>query len=116
MTCMKCGAQIGEDRVFCDHCLNGMEDYPVNPETHIHLPKRALIAETPKKPTKKKRTPSLEEQLAATKLKVLRLRLAAVVLAFLLVVTAGLFLLHMQRDAADSMLGKNYHIDTSMND
>ena len=77
MNCMKCGVEIQEGCVFCDHCLEVMEAHPVRPGTHIHLPKRALEIETPKKPVKKKRAPSPEEQISILKMKLLRLRLTA---------------------------------------
>ena len=43
MNCMKCGVEIPEQQVFCDHCLQIMEQYPVKPDAHIHLPKRAGV-------------------------------------------------------------------------
>ena len=78
MNCMKCGVEIPETQVFCDHCLEVMEQYPIKPGTHIHLPKQNLNADSPRKPAKKKRTPSAEEQVSSLRLKVLRLRLAVV--------------------------------------
>ena len=80
MTCMKCGVEIPENQVFCDSCLSVMEQYPVKPDAHIHLPKRAEYVEAAKKPTKKKRAPTPEEQIAALRLKVLRIRLTEGVL------------------------------------
>ena len=116
MNCMKCGTQIPEDQVFCDHCLSVMAQHPVKPSAHIHLPKRAQAGDHTKKVTKKKRTPSLEEQLSAMRIKVLRLRLIAVVLVFLLCITAGFLALKVYEDYSVSDIGRNYTIDTSMND
>lgn len=117
MNCMKCGVEIPEAQVFCDHCLAVMEQCPVRPGIHIHLPKRAKIVEAPKKPVKKKRTLSPEEQIAALKLKVLRLRLLAVILAFVICLVSGVLALKLYRDyTAPDSTGRNYTIDTSMND
>ena len=117
MNCMKCGVEIPETQVFCDHCLAVMEECPVRQGIHVHLPKRAKIAEQPKKAAKKKRTLSPEEQVAALKTKVLRLRLLAVVLAFIICVTAGFLGLKLYEDfTATEIIGRNYTIDTSMND
>lgn len=116
MNCMKCGAEIPENQVFCDNCLAVMEQYPVSPAIHIHLPKRPQDMEELKKPAKKKRAPSAEEQIAALHIKVLRLRLAAVILAFLLCVTSGFLVLKIATEQTRSPTGLNYTIDTSMND
>lgn len=116
MNCMKCGAEIPENQVFCDHCLEVMEQYPISPAIHIHLPKRPQDLEEPKKAVKKKRTPSVEEQLSALYIKVLRLRLAAAILAFLLCVASGFLVLKIVSEQNKPATGLNYTIDTSMND
>ena len=115
MTCMKCGAQTGENQVFCDHCLSVMEEYPIRRNIHVHLPKRQEEEEASKRPAKKKRAPTPEEQISQLRMKVLRLRLAAAVLAFLLCVTAAFLGLKVYNDFATPETGRNYTIDTSMN-
>ena len=115
MTCMKCGTEIPESQVFCDHCLSVMDAYPVKPDAHIHLPKRAQEPEALKK-AKKKRTPSPEEQVAALRIKVLRIRLIAVILAFLLCVAGAFLALDVYEDYFAPITGRNYNIDPSMND
>lgn len=117
MNCMKCGVEIPETQVFCDHCLALMEQCPVRPGIHVHLPKRAKIVEPPKKATKKKRTLSPEEQLSALNLKVLRLRLLAVILTFVLCVVSAFLALELYEDyMTPDTTGRNYTIDVSMND
>ena len=115
MTCMKCGVEIPENQVFCEHCLSVMDQYPVKPGAHIHLPKRAADGDAPKKTVKKKRAPTPEEQLSTLRLKVLRLRLVAVILTFVICVVGGLLALEVYEDFADTpATGRNYTIDTSM--
>ena len=115
MNCMKCGVEIPENHVFCDHCLAVMEDYPIKPDAHIHLPKRNDVPESAKRGTKKKRTLSADEKISALRTKVLRLRLVVVILIFLLCVVSALFGLHMYGDiTAQPVTGLNYTIDTSM--
>ena len=116
MTCLKCGVDVPEGQVFCEHCLSVMKEYPVKPGAHIHLPKRALTEEEPKKPGKKKRVPSPEEQIAALRLKVHRLRVAAVILVFILCIVTGFLALKIYSDFTTPETGRNYTIDTSMND
>ena len=114
MDCMKCGAQAPEGQVFCDHCLQIMEQYPVKPDAHIHLPKRISAVEPVKKPGKKKRSLSQEELITSLKLRVLRLRLAAVVLVFLLCLATAFLGLKIYEDFTVPETGRNYTIDTSM--
>ena len=114
MNCMKCGVEIQEDNVFCEHCLSVMKEHPVRPGTHIHLPKREQVMDVPKKPVKKKRTLSVEEQLSALRLKVLRLRLAAAILAFLLCVTGSFLLMKVLQADTEPTTGRNYTVDVSM--
>ena len=116
MTCMKCGVDIPEGQVFCDHCLSVMEDYPIKTGAHIHLPKRAFDLEEPKKSSKKKRTPSPEEQITALRLKVARLRLVTVILVFVLCVVSAFLTLKLYEEYTTPETGRNYTIDTSMND
>jgi len=116
MNCMKCGTQIPETQVFCDHCLSVMEQYPIKPDAHIHLPKRSEEQEAPKRPVKKKRTISPEEQISALKMKVLRLRLVAVILAFVVCVVSAFLALKIYESYTTPITGRNYTIDVSMND
>lgn len=115
MTCMKCGVEIPENQVFCDSCLSVMERYPVKPDAHIYLPKRAINGDAAKKVTKKKRAPTPEEQIATLQMKILRIRLTAVVLAFLLCVVSAFLGLKLYNEYMVPQNGRNYTIVTSMN-
>ena len=115
MNCMKCGSEIPEDQVFCQHCLSVMEEYPIRRNIHVHLPKRDEGDTAPKRPTKKTRLLSSEEQLSHLRLKVLRLRLLAAILAFLFCVSSAFLGLKLYEDYIGSQTGRNYTIDTSMN-
>ena len=114
MNCMKCGVEIPENHVFCDHCLAVMDDYPVKPGTHIHLPKRVEVAESVKRAPKKKRILSPEEKLSSLRSKVFRLRLVVVILFLLLCFVSAFLGLRIYEDFnAQPATGKNYTIDTS---
>ena len=116
MNCMKCGTEIPEGQVFCDHCLSVMDRYPVKPDAHIHLPKRVTASDPAKRPVKKKRAPSAEEQVVSLRMKVLRLRLLAVILAFFLCVTGSFLALTLYQQYTTPATGRNYTIDVTMND
>lgn len=114
MNCMKCGTEIPDTQVFCDHCLEVMEAYPVQADVHVHLPKRAPVEEVAKKPTKKKRTLTPDEIIASLKLKVLRLRLWIVVLLFLLCLLGGFLGISIYQQYVQPETGFNYTIDVTM--
>ena len=116
MNCMKCGTQIPDAQVFCDHCLSVMDQYPVKHDVHIHLPKRVEEVEAPKRPAKKKRSLPPEEQISVLKMKVLRLRLVAVILAFVICVVGAFLALKLYEVYKPPITGLNYTIDTTMND
>ena len=59
MNCMKCGREIGEDRVCCPDCLENMEKYPVKPGAVVQIPVRKEPSRK-QAPRKKQLTP--EEQ------------------------------------------------------
>lgn len=115
MNCMKCGVEIQEGQVFCDHCLEGMAQHPVKPDAHVHLPKRSLTPDLAKKPAKKKRNQTPEEIISGLKRRILRLRLVMVVLIFLLCVISGLFAINLYQQYTAPNTGRNYTIDTTMN-
>ena len=114
MNCMKCGVEIPDSQVFCDHCLSVMEQHPVRPGTHIHLPKRSQATEVHKKSAKKKKALSPEEQIGVLKKKVQRLRLTAAILAFLVCVASSFLAVKVFQDTPEPTTGRNYTIDTSM--
>ena len=116
MNCLKCGVEVPEPQVFCDHCLEVMSAYPVKPDAHVHLPKRSLAPEAPKKSGKKKRAQTPEEIISGLKLRILRMRLVIVVLVFLLCVVSGLFAMNLYQQYTSPNTGRNYTIDTTMDD
>ena len=115
MHCMKCGAEAPENQVFCDHCLSIMDQYPVKPDIHIHLPKRAASPDPSKKAPKKKRTLTSEEQISALRLQIRRLRLAVIILIFALCIAGGFLVLNLYQQQQTPVTGRNYTIDTTMN-
>ena len=91
MYCIKCGRETNSERVFCEECLQSMEQYPVKPGTPVHLPKKSLPPQD-KKGTRKKKPHKPEEQIAALKIKVKhQRRLILLLIAALLVASWFLF-------------------------
>ena len=49
VACMKCGQETENQQYFCQRCHDVMQQYPVKPNTPIHLPKRPVSVEPPKR-------------------------------------------------------------------
>ena len=109
MNCVKCGRETTEERVFCDECLRGMEEYPVKPGTAVHIPSRTEAEETRKAQPKRRSVRTLSEQVLRLKKKVLRLRILAAVLV--LICGALCFVIGQVAKGVDlpPLLGQNYH-------
>lgn len=108
MYCMKCGKEIGEDRVFCDACLEVMSHYPVRQGTPIQLPNSAPSTE--KKPAPKKRQPTPEERLARFQAATRWLAVALVSSLLVLSVTISLLVNTLNTPvSASNDIGKNYN-------
>lgn len=75
MGCLKCGEATRESHVFCDACIEAMQQYPVAQDTAIQLPRREAV------PTERKTIPLRE---STPKQQVARLR--AVVKALLIII------------------------------
>ena len=65
MYCLRCGSETSNDKIFCEHCLEKMDEKPVKPGTPIKLPVRDT-ATAPKKVVRKKTVP-VEEQIIRLK-------------------------------------------------
>ncbi len=103
MGCIKCGRDVSEGALFCDRCLEGMEEYPVPINAVITLPKRRessrSVAWQP--------APSQSEQIAG--LKKTRRNLAIIILV-LLVLVGGLIwsTLSLYKKTQAPKPGQNY--------
>ncbi len=107
MVCMKCGQEVDAGQVFCQACLENMDQYPVKPDVVIQLPHQRP-AELPKKPAPRRRILSDQEQLQRLTFqnRLLRWFLAiAVVCVCLLAFGVGLLL---QKLEIVQNLGRNY--------
>ena len=108
--CLKCGRETAAEQVFCDSCLQVMQQYPVKPGTVVHLPQRPEV----KKPVSRKKILSSKEQLRLLRRANRRLRITIAVLCALLCIVGAMFGYSLYREYNESSLGKNYTIDTSL--
>lgn len=112
MNCLKCGKQTKNENAFCPLCLEVMDAYPIKPDAHIQLPNhpsRPVV----KKPGRKRRVLTVDEQVVYLRKNVHHLTLAVVLLSALLIFTS-VMLVHTIIKQDDSNLGKNYTYDSTM--
>ena len=107
MFCMKCGAKIDDEQVFCPDCLSVMACYPVKPGTVVKIPARPAKAES-RKATPRKREVPLDKKLRRYRraIAILSFLLAAVTLTLGLLV-GSLYYRHMTDDPSETK-GQNY--------
>ena len=106
MACLKCGKKTRNEQGFCPRCLEVMAEYPVKSDVPIQLPNRSASADS-KKPARKRRVLSPEEQLPILRRKVHRLTLLVVAL-ILLLVAAGFLLVKDYFDGEELPVGQNF--------
>lgn len=106
MHCVKCGKKTENEQIFCPHCLEVMEAYPVKPDAHIQLPTRSA-APAQKKSGRKRRTLNADEKIAYLRGKVRQQRALMIVLALALLATVGTLLWTVSKQE-ESNIGKNY--------
>ena len=103
MACMKCGKNTEDERVFCAHCLEVMNAYPVQSDAHIQLPARNASA-APKKQPRKGRMDSKDARIAAQRAQIRWLWVVVVAL----VLAVAVLLLRSPEVLAEDKVGQNY--------
>ena len=110
MYCLKCGKETEDSHIFCQHCLSVMDDYPVKPDTKVHLPHREAAAVPKKQPRKRPLQP--EEQLAQMHRLVRRLIAALVAVTVLFALSAAGLAYTYKNSENTPTVGRNYTINT----
>ena len=106
MACIKCGKKTKGDQVFCNDCLASMEAYPVKSDVPIQLPNRSAT-NTQKKAGKKRRNPSIEDQVVSLR-RTVRVLVALIALLVSLLCVAGYMLFLLNDQPESSSVGKDY--------
>ena len=107
--CLKCGKETAQKAVFCQACTDVMAQYPVKPDSVIHLPLRQPPQE--KKPVCYTENPQAEHIRNLRKL-IRWLTAIVAALSILLVLMAGLLLHTLEKNQDIHTIGKNYTTDT----
>ena len=106
MKCMRCSKDTKDSQVFCPECLAVMEQYPVNPNVTVRLPRRS-DPQFARKPVRRK-LPTEEEQIRSLKK---RIRVLSWLLAIALAAVIALSIptvYHLIEDTATFLPGQNY--------
>lgn len=112
MYCLKCGNETENEQVFCKHCLEVMDKYPVKAGTHIQLPRRNIAAASKKQG--RRRSMSSDDQILRYKVLIRTL----VALLGTVSVVLGIFIgLYFNQDntlaVEEPPIGQNYTVDTT---
>lgn len=110
MNCMKCGRELKDRQAFCDGCLADMEKYPVKPGTPIQLPQRSGETAAKKRPLRRKRILTPEEQLPRLRFSV-RLLMLALTVALIAFALTSLLAIHLLEERGSRIpIGQNYSV------
>ena len=97
MYCLKCGKDTVGSRVFCDACLEGMEQFPVRPDTVVVLPCREASTAAKKSSSRRRAVPP-EEQVVQLRRQLRHARIALAVLFLLLSLAAAMLTRHFLKE------------------
>lgn len=111
MYCLKCGKETREERVFCDHCVEVMEQYPIKPGTPVQLPHREATA-APKKSSRRKIL-SQEEQIQQLRTTVRTLMGCLLIVTLLLGFFAWQYFRPKEEVQPQKEIGQNYTVDST---
>ena len=108
MKCMKCGRDVEAGQVFCPDCLKGMEDYPVNPNVTVRIPRRPDPVQVRKQPRRKQLTEEEQIRTLKTRMRILTwVLVAAVAVIVALTIPAVRYLLE---ETISLLPGQNYSV------
>ena len=112
MYCLKCGKETDADQVFCNHCLETMEQYPVKPGTPVQLPKKENTGAAKKQ---HRRRLTMEEQNQRLRVTVRTLLILNLILLCLLGYFGWSWLnhQHITPELPVSEIGQNYTVEDS---
>lgn len=103
---MRCSKDTQNGQVFCPDCLAVMEQYPVNPNVTVRLPRRPDPTIGRKLP--RRRMPSEEEQIRMLKRKVRVLRWILAVALVLIIALSVPAVIHLMEGGDGFLPGQNY--------
>lgn len=107
MFCLKCGAEISEKAVFCQHCLAEMEKYPVKPDAKFFIPQNRAPSVN-KKVAPRKKVISPEDKISRMKKTIQLLSIVLAVSLMALVLSIALLVESITTETPEASIGQNY--------
>ena len=113
MYCLKCGNETENEQVFCKHCLEVMDKYPVKAGTHIQLPRREIVSVSKKQ--SRRRGVSSEDQIVRYKVLIRTLVALLGTVSVVLGIFIGLYFNQKTEIfvTEEPPIGQNYTVDTT---
>ena len=113
MYCLKCGNETENEQVFCKHCLEVMDKYPVKPGTHVQLPRRNNVVVSKKQ--SRRRNLTAEDQVVHYKVMVRTLIALLGTVSVVLGIFIGLYLNNQKEPVMteEPPIGQNYTVDST---
>ena len=113
MYCLKCGNETENEQVFCKHCLEVMDKYPVKAGTHIQLPRREIVSVSKKQ--SRRRGVSSEDQIVRYKVLIRTLVALLGTVSVVLGIFIGLYFNQKTETfvTEEPPIGQNYTVDTT---
>lgn len=108
MYCLKCGSNTQDNRVFCDVCLDGMQDYPIKPGTVVQIPTRPVFEEEKKQPVKR-RGNAPADQVRRLRITIRWLWATIIILLLVLGLTAVLLVYTLDNASVSGYLEYSYN-------
>ena len=109
MACLKCGRDLTEGQSFCDSCRQDMAQYPIKPDTPVHIIPRPV--EPVEKKSARKEKPS-DKQLHTHLHSAIRWLVVAVGILTIITCLLAALLLNRMTEPKEPDIGRNYTVIT----
>jgi hypothetical protein len=104
MNCLKCGKPTENAQVFCADCQQVMENYPVAPGTHVHIPLREPVVQTK---ASRQKSRGFADSIRMLRKVIRSLCIVIAVLTGIICILTAI-LLHTLNDKSKPTIGQNY--------
>lgn len=110
LACLKCGSELSEGQSFCDRCRQDMAQYPIKPDTPVHIIPRPVVP-VEKKSGRKEQRP--EQALHAHLHSAIRWLVVAVAILTMVTCLLAALLLNGFSQPPQPDIGRNYTVITN---
>ena len=108
LACLKCGATLADGQSFCENCRRDMAQYPVKPDTVVHIIPRPAEPEEKKHAGKEER--AKKEPHAYLRSTIRWLTVTVGIMTIVICALAAILLETLQAPEEPNTIGKNYTV------